>query len=543
MLVYFVYVAVTLSLLSFVKADLRADLSGKGFTVVFPGDSGFAPASQAYNFRYAFIPAAVTTPTTPQHVSTIIKAAVANGLQVVARGGGHSYIANGLGGKNNAVVVDMRTFKSISIDAASGTATIGMGNRLGDIALALNTQGRALPHGTCPYVGIGGHSSYGGYGFTARMWGLTLDTIQSLDVVLADGTITSVSSTINPDLYWAMRGAAPSFAITTAIHVKTFPAPPVATIFGFNWELSAADALAGFTRYQIFSQTNFPKELSLQCTLQKGSSSGRLTFSFGGGYYGPAANLDAIIAPFMSQMAPPGSGGKNTGNYLNSVTALAGGMPLNTTSDPDTHDTFYVKSLLTPAASPMSTAAMTNFIFYLAFDGFASATSWFIQVDLLGGQNSQIAAAGVNFNAFAHRNSLFLFQLYANSPNHNLPYPADGFSFLDGAVSKITSNSPTGWDYGAYPNYIDDRLSDWQLRYYGTHYARLQGIKDTVDPQGLFIFPNGVEGNVGSPPPPPTTGVAIHPNGNVNKCLGVTEASYTNGTPVDMYVCPSFMYN
>jgi hypothetical protein len=44
---YFVYAAATLSLCSFVKADLRADLSGKGFTVVFPGDSGFAPASQA----------------------------------------------------------------------------------------------------------------------------------------------------------------------------------------------------------------------------------------------------------------------------------------------------------------------------------------------------------------------------------------------------------------------------------------------------------------------------------------------------------------
>ena len=44
---YFVYAATTLSLLSFVRADLRTDLSGKGFTVVFPGDSGFAPGSQA----------------------------------------------------------------------------------------------------------------------------------------------------------------------------------------------------------------------------------------------------------------------------------------------------------------------------------------------------------------------------------------------------------------------------------------------------------------------------------------------------------------
>lgn len=35
---------------------------------------------------------------------------------------------------------------------------IETGYRLGDIALALNEYGRALPHGRCTYVGIGGHA-------------------------------------------------------------------------------------------------------------------------------------------------------------------------------------------------------------------------------------------------------------------------------------------------------------------------------------------------------------------------------------------------
>ena len=46
----------------------------------------------------------------------------------------------------------------ISVDPTTFKATIGPGNRLGDVALALNNAGRALPHGVCPYVGIGGHS-------------------------------------------------------------------------------------------------------------------------------------------------------------------------------------------------------------------------------------------------------------------------------------------------------------------------------------------------------------------------------------------------
>jgi FAD/FMN-containing dehydrogenase len=79
-------------------------------------------------------------------------------MKVVPRGGGHSYIANGLGGENGTVVVDMSNMKAIKIDSAARTVEIQMGNRLGDVAFALNNAGLALPHGTCPYVGAGGHT-------------------------------------------------------------------------------------------------------------------------------------------------------------------------------------------------------------------------------------------------------------------------------------------------------------------------------------------------------------------------------------------------
>ena len=59
---------------------------------------------------------------------------------------------------DGSVVIDMTNFKQISVDPTTFIATIGPGNRLGDVALSLNNAGRALPHGTCPYVGIGGHS-------------------------------------------------------------------------------------------------------------------------------------------------------------------------------------------------------------------------------------------------------------------------------------------------------------------------------------------------------------------------------------------------
>ena len=113
--------------------------------------------SLVVNLRYTFRPAAIVYPNNAQDVSTAMKIGVQYNHQVVARSGGHSYVANGLGGKDSLLVVDMSNFKTFSIDSRN-VATIGLGNRLGDIALALNNNGRAMPHGTCPYVGIGGHS-------------------------------------------------------------------------------------------------------------------------------------------------------------------------------------------------------------------------------------------------------------------------------------------------------------------------------------------------------------------------------------------------
>ena len=76
-------------------------------------------------------------------------------------------------------------------------------------------------------VGIGGHASYGGFGFFSRSWGLVVDQIQSLEVVTFDGAIRNISASSGDgeDLYWAMRGAGGSFGIVTKYEVNTQPEP------------------------------------------------------------------------------------------------------------------------------------------------------------------------------------------------------------------------------------------------------------------------------------------------------------------------------
>ena len=45
-------------------------------------------------------------------------------------------------------------------------------------------------------------SGYGGFGYTSRMWGLILDNIIAMDVVIANGTMLHVCEYDNADLFW-----------------------------------------------------------------------------------------------------------------------------------------------------------------------------------------------------------------------------------------------------------------------------------------------------------------------------------------------------
>ena len=102
------------------------------------------------------------------------------------------------------MVIDLENFQSITLDA-NGIAAVGGGVRLGNLALGIynnNNAKRALPHGTCPGVGLGGHSTHGGYGYSSRAWGLALDTITAMDVTLANGSTVHTTSTSYPDIYY-----------------------------------------------------------------------------------------------------------------------------------------------------------------------------------------------------------------------------------------------------------------------------------------------------------------------------------------------------
>ncbi|KAJ7203200.1 hypothetical protein C8J57DRAFT_1727227 [Mycena rebaudengoi] len=235
---------------------------------------------------------------------------------------------------------------------------------------------------------------------------------------------------------------------------------------------------------------NVPPELGAELLFTKGSSSGKVNLQLNGAWYGAPELFNATFAPYLNTLPATSSANIFPGSYIDSVVTLASPQGLNSSAAPDESDTFYTKSLMTPSAAPMSAAAIEAFVTYMTTEGFSSTTEWFVEVELYGGSASAINAVPLDSTAFAKRDTLFTIQFVSASAAP--PYPAAGFTFLDGMVASILNNEPADWNYGTYLNYIDDRLLNAANLYYGTHYPRLKALKAALDPKDTFRFPVGV---------------------------------------------------
>ncbi|KAG8897731.1 hypothetical protein FRB99_007965 [Tulasnella sp. 403] len=372
--------------------------------------------------------------------------------------------------------------KSLTVDSKTGKAVSQTGNLLGDLAQGLWDNGkRALPHGTCPYVGTGGHASYGGFGLFSREAGLLLDRITAAEVVIANGTVLTVSNTTHPDLFWALRGAAPSFGIVTAWTFATLAAPKTLINYTLAWskKISRSQAIQILNAYQTFAASKPRNELSMLCPL--GVDDGAIDLTFTGTYYGSLTDFKAAIKPFQSKLPGSPKLTTKTFNWYDGLVDVTG--PLST-KKPEPYDTFFAKSVV--ISKPLASSAVENWVDYMLQKGGDTGLWWWVEIDMYGGAVAQVPE---NTTAYAHRNNILNFQFYGGTPNGKGKFPSSGISFINGLASSLAPKPS-----GAYPNYIDPTLTadQWHTLYFAGNYGRLTKIKKAWDPRNVFSFPQSI---------------------------------------------------
>ncbi len=149
------------------------------------------------------------------------------GLEIAVRGGGHH--ANGFGVWDGALTIDLSNMRGVDVVPGEKKVRVQGGAVWGDVDHATHPFGFAVPSGIIGSTGVAGLTLGGGLGNLSRGAGLTVDNLESADVVLADGSLVTASETSHPDLFWALRGGGGNFGIVTSF---TFRGHDVATIFG-----------------------------------------------------------------------------------------------------------------------------------------------------------------------------------------------------------------------------------------------------------------------------------------------------------------------
>src|SRR3954447_1884002 len=119
--------------------------------------------------------------------------------------------------------------RSVLVDPANKRVRVQGGAILGDLDRESHVFGLAVPCGIVPKTGIAGLTLGGGVGWLIRKYGMTIDNLDSCQVITADGEVLTARVAENPDLFWAVRGGGGNFGVVTSF---VFRAHPVHTITG-----------------------------------------------------------------------------------------------------------------------------------------------------------------------------------------------------------------------------------------------------------------------------------------------------------------------
>jgi len=204
--------------------EFRATLRGG---IIEPQDQGYDDARKVYNAMISKRPRMIVRCVDVADVIQSVNFARKNNILLSVRGGGHN--AGGLGICDDGLVIDLSLIKYTRIDLESKTVVAGGGCTWGDVDHATHIFGMATPSGIISTTGVGGLTTGGGIGHLTRKYGLSIDNLLSVDMVLADGSFVTANAKQNQDLFWAVRGGGGNFGIVTAF---TFKLHPVDMVYG-----------------------------------------------------------------------------------------------------------------------------------------------------------------------------------------------------------------------------------------------------------------------------------------------------------------------
>ena len=443
---------------------LAADLVGP---LIYPDDEVFAEATAIWNGMIKKRPAMVVRPANVSDVVRTLEFVRDNQLQLSIKGGGHNIA--GLALCDGGVTLDMSTMNDVKVDAEARRVRVGPGCNLGDVDRATQEHGLATTLGFVSATGVAGLTLGGGFGYLTRRFGWTVDDLEEVEIVTADGTVRRASRTENDDLFWALRGGGGNFGIVTEFVLRLHEVGPQVTAGVIAWPASEADAVLAVFRSVAESA---PRELTSVVVRRNAPPAPWLPESAHGT---PVVMVLACHSGSLEQaqadLAPIKALGEPLADLIVVKDYVAQQTLLDATQPKGMH--YYWKSEFVPALSDELFAA-----YNAQFVGLTAPANQMVLFQIDGALNEHPEDDG----AMGNREAAFACVIQAMWKPDSGADDANR-EWVRNAWQAIRPFS-TG---GNYVNFqTEDEADERTVASYRDNYARLERIKARYDPSNVF---------------------------------------------------------
>ena len=243
-------------------SELEKQIQGE---VLTPSHNGkYEAARKIWNGMFDRKPALIVRCKHAADVSPAVKYASDNNLLLSIKGGGHHLAGTSI--NDGGMVIDLSGMKTVTVDPQTRTVRVAGGALLSDLDVATQQYGLAVPGGIISHTGVAGLTLGGGFGWISRKYGLSIDHLQSAELVTASGHTVTASEKENQDLFWGIRGGGGNFGVATMLE---FDAVPLGAEVFSGAIVKRFDDLQKFMRvYRDYVRT-LPDEMTVWMVIRK----------------------------------------------------------------------------------------------------------------------------------------------------------------------------------------------------------------------------------------------------------------------------------
>ena len=416
-----------------------------------PGHQAHDDALALWNGGVDARPALVVRPRDRAETAAVVTAAVASGVGLSVRGGGHDWAGRSL--RDGGLVIDLGDLRGVEI--VDGEAVVGGGARTADVVAAASAHGLNVATGTAGVVGLAGLTLGGGYGPLVGTAGLAADNLLGAEVVLADGRLVSTDD--DPELLWALRGGGGNFGVVTQMRIRLHRDRGLVggmVLFSFD---EAETVLARYA--DLLADAPDELTLLLELTVVPGVGPSLLAVPVWSGEPDAAqAALDDVVAlgtPLSSTIGPAAQ--KDLLEQFDEQVPVGRHWSLRTRS----------VATLTPEVVDVLIAAAQE----RPGPGAGLGLRHF---------HGAATRVGADDTAFGRRTNHVAIEISAGrGPDED---PAPYRAWVDSVSARLAPHALPG----GYPNFLKADQTEQAALAYGDHAARLVEAKRTYDPTGVF---------------------------------------------------------